>query len=173
MRLLPWAWRAQAPTRTGPKCIWTTAGHACSEPRSGKPATCSLRGATDSSGLGKDTGLPPWSTELWESWGSGRFVPLMVMHGPANSLHEAVNSGAAAAAALQALCNAGLWSLLQINTICSAEHVSFLHDTHSLLPRWQHGERQRGPGKGGKMWPRPFLTPTHSFNSIACVGEGH
>lgn len=104
--------------------------------------------------------------------GFGRFVPLMVMHGPANSLREAVNSGAAAAAALQALCNAGLWSLLQINTICSAEHVSFLHDTHSLLPRWQHGESQQGPGKGGKMWPRPSLTPTHSFKPIACVGEG-
>lgn len=135
----------------------------CSDLSSGRPTTCSLGGATGSCGLELPEGkrpttsflttrnqLPPWSTELWESWGSGRFVPLMVMHGSTNSLHEAVNSGAAAAAALQALCNAGLWSLLQINTICSAEHVSFLHDTHSLLPRWQRGERQRGPGKGGK-----------------------
>lgn len=92
---------------------------------------------------------------------------------PANSLREAVNSGAAAAAALQALRDAGLWSLLQINTICSAEHVSFLHDTHSLLPRWHRGERQRGPGKGGKMRPRPFLTQSRSFKPIAWVGEGH
>lgn len=103
--------------------------------------------------------------------GFGVLCPSEVMHGPANSLHKAVNSGAAAAAALQALCNAGLWSLLQINTICSGEHVSFLHDTHSLLPRWQHGERQRGPGKGGKMWPRPFLTPTHSLK-LHCLCGG-
>lgn len=147
----------------------------CSDPNSGRPATWGLGGATDSRGLEPPEGkrptasclstrnqLPSWRTELWESWGSGRFVPLMVMHGFANSLHEAVNSGAAAAAALQALRNAGLWSLLQISTICSAEHVSFLHDTHSLLPRWQRGERQQGPEKGGKTWPGPFLKPTHS-----------
>lgn len=157
----------------------------CGDPSPGRPAMCGLGGVSDSSRLEPPKGkrpaasflttrsqLPPWGTELRESWGSGRFVPLMVMHGPTNSLHEAVNSGAAAAATLQALCNAGLWSLLQINTICSAEHVSFLHDTHSLLPRWQRGERQRGPGKGGKMWPIPFLTPTHSFKPIAYVGEG-
>lgn len=40
----------------------------------------------------------------------GRFVPLMVMHGPANSLCEAVNCGTAAVTALQAPGNAGLRS---------------------------------------------------------------
>lgn len=182
MRLLRWAPRAQAPTWTGPQ-VYFDNSWPCSDPRSGRPATCGLGGTTGSSRLEPLRGkrptasflttrsqLPPWSTELWESWGSGSFVPLMVMHGPTNSLHEAVNSGAAAAAALQAFCNAGLWSLLQINTICSAEHVSFLHDTHSLLPLWQRGERQRGPGKGGKTRPRAFLTLTHSLKPIAPCG---
>lgn len=67
--------------------------------------------------------------------GFGVLCPLTVMHGPTNSLHTAVNSGAAAAPALQALRNARLRSALQINTICSAERVLFLHYTHSLLPR--------------------------------------
>lgn len=153
-------------------------------PYSGSPATCGLGGTADPSGLGPPKGKrhsfhhkePASSLEL-RAVGVLGFGELCPSDGdawpPANSLREAVNSGAAAAAALQALCNAGLWSLLQINTICSVEHVSFLHDTHSLLPRWQRGERQRGLGKGGKMWPRPFLTQSHSFKPIAWVGEGH
>lgn len=111
MSPLQWASRAQAPNQDRPQ-VYFDNSWPCSDPDSGRPATCGLGGATDSCGLEPPEGkrpttsfltagnrLPPWSTEPWGSWGSGGFVPLMVMHGSTNSLHEAVNSGAAAAAA--------------------------------------------------------------------------
>lgn len=111
---------------------------------------------------------PPSRCRAARSRGLGYFVRLTVMHGPTRSPHTAVNSGAAAAPALQALGNARLRSALQINTICSAERGLFLHYSHSLLPRRQCGERGRQAGSGGECVPSGSSDPPRP---TACTRE--